>query len=142
MAGLDVQVKGVSKAMGRLRVVLNEEIRRGVEEAVGTTAVNVDRTAKRLISEPGSGRTYTRGGVQHQASAPGEAPASDTGQLRASGHVEKPAPLRRKVVFDAGHAPHLEFGTRHMAARPFLGPAWESEREDCIRRVKDALRGK
>ena len=117
MAGLDVQVKGVSKAMGRLRVVLNEEIKRGVEEAVDKTALLTAGRAKR------------------------NAPV-DTGQLRASGHVEEPGPLRRKVVFDVAHAAPQEFGTRDMPAQPYLGPAWEAEREAYVARVRAALRGK
>ena len=44
----------------------------------------------------------------------------DTGELRDSGHIEDGGALNVDVVFDAAHAPYVHFGTRFMAARPFL----------------------
>lgn len=62
------------------------EFKKGITEAlhyVGAIAVN---ETKRLIREPPkTGITYPRpGGRRHQASAPGEAPANDTGALQDS----------------------------------------------------------
>lgn len=48
----------------------------------------------------------------------------DTGELRASIHVEAGAlPLSRRVVASAPHAAFVEFGTRFMEAQPYLTPA-------------------
>jgi hypothetical protein len=46
----------------------------------------LENRIKRLLSMPGSGAWYTSksGGGMHQASAPGEPPATDTGRYRAS----------------------------------------------------------
>jgi HK97 gp10 family phage protein len=95
-------------------------------EECGTGTVT---EAVRLI-ETGSksGRLYRRGGGRvHQASAPGESPASDTGNLVKNIISE----LERNnktvyVVANTIYAFWLEFGTRLMAARPFLNRAVEA----------------
>lgn len=72
-----------------------------------------------------SGRVYRRRGVEHQASAPGEPPASDLGDLVRSISPPTPHPDRLTVTItvSSAHARPLEYGTRHMAARPFARPA-------------------
>lgn len=49
---------------------------------IATTYSNVVKTLMR--DSPATGRTYRRGGVAHRASAPGEPPAPDTGDLLRS----------------------------------------------------------
>jgi len=44
-----------------------------------------------------------------------------------------------RVVAEAPHAPYVEFGTRRMAAEPFLSPVMEEERESIIERAGRAL---
>lgn len=102
--------------------------------------VEVETAAKRLLSLPGSGRVYTTGfftdaegrvhpvgkRVPHQASAPGEPPAVDTGLLRASVRhelVEEDEGLAVYVGSDLKISEYLSLGTRRMAPRPFLEPA-------------------
>lgn len=107
--------------------------------------VEVETAAKRLLSLPGAGRTYSTGfftdaegkvhpvgsRVPHRASAPGEPPAVDTGLLRAS--------IRHEMVIEGGdivgyvgsdvrYSLYLSLGTRRMAPRPFLPPALEAAR--------------
>ncbi len=78
-----------------------------------------------ILSSPGSGRIYRRGGVSHQASAPGEAPAPDTGFLRSNTNAD-PAlqddgrDLTGQIVAAAAYASAQERGTERMAARPYL----------------------
>lgn len=74
-----------------------------------------------LLSRPGSGRVYGK----HRASAPGEPPAPDTGNLRANTNAD--TNLRRdgddivgRIVANAEYAEALEKGTERMAPRPFL----------------------
>ena len=76
-----------------------------------------------------SGRVYMRGSVSHQASAAGEYPASDTGNLAANinGQVA-PNGLSGVVESKANYSSFLEFGTSKMAARPFLFPSAERAR--------------
>jgi HK97 gp10 family phage protein len=102
-------------------------------------AIKVETAAKALVLIPGSGRIYTttfwrdskgrlrRGHARpaHQASSPGEPPASDTGNLL--NHITHEV-LVEKTVFarvkaTVKYAEYLELGTRYMAPRPFLRPA-------------------
>lgn len=78
-----------------------------------------------LLSQPGTGRRYTRGNRTHTASAPGNAPAVDSGRLRQSIGVQQVAEGHYRVGTNVEYAPYLEYGTRRMAARPFLRPAFE-----------------
>lgn len=70
----------------------------------------------------------------HKASAPGQPPARNTGDLARSwqvgfkqrGSVEKHGNVYRLVVgSDKPYAKWLEFGTRNMAARPYVRPVAE-----------------
>lgn len=71
-----------------------------------------------------TGRVYRRRGVTHQASAPGEAPASDTGRLVQSGRTEyQPADLTGEVIWSTDYAEDLEFGSENVEPRPFARPA-------------------
>lgn len=60
-----------------------------------------------------------------RASAPGEAPAIDTGTLANSIQARKTGLGSAVVEVGAEYGTHLELGTRKMAARPFLKPATE-----------------
>jgi hypothetical protein len=93
----------------------------------GVTAMTLDaeRIAVDNLSQPGQGRVYTRGSVQHRASAPGDPPAVDTGDLRrersAEVFIEGSGRVVGEVIFFAEYAEALELGTEKMAPRPFLG---------------------
>lgn len=50
--------------------------------AMAAVATEYSNAVKLMMRDsPATGRTYTRGGVTHRASAPGEPPAPDTGDL-------------------------------------------------------------
>lgn len=68
---------------------------------------------------PKGGRRYKRGRRFHIASAPGEAPAIDTGFLARS--ITSEVALNTLIVTaGTSYASYLEDGTRRMAARPFM----------------------
>lgn len=67
------------------------------------------------------------GYVFHRASAPGEAPATDTGNLAGSIGARMTGKLIGEVGSTAEYAAVLEFGGAHMAARPALTPAVKAE---------------
>lgn len=77
-----------------------------------------------ILSRPGTGRVYWAGkGRTHQASAPGEPPAPDTGELRRRIFTEVqrgPREVRGLITANTEYAAALELGTERMAARPFL----------------------
>lgn len=104
-------------------------------EVLGAVKVGVNliaNDAKRSIARGSkTGRIYRRHGIEHQASAPGEPPATDTGMLIASivaDAVLEGDEIAGFVDARAEYAVHLEYGTRKMAARPFLIPAVELNR--------------
>ena len=111
------------------------------------TALSIERTAiLRIQLPPKTGRRYRRGrGRYHQASAPGESPATDTGNL--AGSIRTVQGTRRHtavVTVGAEYAARLEFGDGRVAPRPFLGPAVEQERphfEARMRAVGRTARG-
>lgn len=95
----------------------------------GTESVRTE--AIRLMQEtPHTGRIYRRRGVTHQASAPGEPPAVDTGRHINSITTEyDQAQLAGTVVFRAKYAAALEYGTSRMAPRPYARPALANMRD-------------
>jgi HK97 gp10 family phage protein len=73
----------------------------------------------------------------HTASAPGESPASDTGALAKGIFAEVKTSKAAKEVAGivratAPYSAHLEFGTRNMAARPYLQPALDKSAQRII----------
>lgn len=105
--------------------------------------------AKRAVARgPKTGRIYMKGknrNIRHQASAPGEPPATDTGRL-VNSIVGDAKVVGRQVqgYLEArtSYAGYLEFGTRHMAARPFMTPAVMRNRDRAIALMRDAVQRK
>lgn len=86
-----------------------------------------------------SGLYYMRGGKTHKASAAGEYPATDTGQLVRNITVEREG-FSNYTVGSRKGAPHgfwLEFGTSRMDARPWLTPSHEIGKRELL---KSAMR--
>lgn len=87
------------------------------------------RGVKKKLGGKGSGRFYRSrkpGGGIHQASAPGEPPAKDTGELQKSVHIDilhTPNTVVR-VIVDGKAAATLEFGSRsrQLMPRPYMRP--------------------
>lgn len=75
-----------------------------------------------ILNRPGTGRVYGK----HQASAPGQPPAPDTGALRANTNADPELrqdgdDLVGTISANSAQASALERGTERAAARPFLG---------------------
>lgn len=97
----------------------------------GVRAVNAMRNAElNVLKGQRSGRVYRKPYIKksaYRASAPGEAPARRTGNLRLhwNGQVKTGSVSGRRVSIMAElesqepYAVYLEHGTAHMAARPF-----------------------
>ena len=102
------------------------KIREGVEDGLMALALMAQGEAqKSILRGPKTGRLYKRGKKFHQASAPGEAPANDFGFLANNIKAEMTNELTASTFSLAPYSVHLEYGTRKMAARPFLRPAGE-----------------
>lgn len=121
---------------------LLKDVEARVEQALGEVALLVAQTARNSIqSGDRGGRLYQRHGIVHIASAPGEPPAEQSGQLADSIDVEQDdQQTAHRVTVGAPYAASLEFGSLHMSPRPFLRPALEINRERIKRLVLDAAR--
>ena len=71
----------------------------------------------------------------HRSSAPGQAPASDTGNLVSKIRVKQKNPNTTQVESGADYSAFLEHGTSKMLPRPFLFPAFEKSKE----KIKQAV---
>ncbi len=139
-----VKIEGLEK-LDRAMKGVPEAIDKELRTALFASAKHVEAEAKRSIaSGQKTGRIYKRRTVTHQASAPGEAPATDTGRLVNSINAypagEK---LESTVVAGRGtvkYAAMLEFGTKFIAARPFLFPAVEHSKDWIRERLAKAVR--
>jgi len=109
-----------------------EAIARADSRTIRAAGLELERAIKLELSKPGSGELYTHGKVTHQASAPGEPPAPDTGALRNSVGQEVVGNALR-IGVGMPYAPFLEFGTigegGFIAPRPFMRPALAAARE-------------
>ena len=116
-----------------LRQVVTRNLRRASLIVEGEAKQSIQRGTK-------TGKIYKRRSITHQASAPGQAPASDTGFLVSNITSTAPTNVMKNievnVISKAPYSKFLEFGTRNMEARPFLQPALEKNR----RKIKQIFR--
>lgn len=103
--------------VGKALMKTETGLRKGLHEG----GLMAKREVVRLINEPPkTGRVYTIGGLKHQASAAGEAPATLTGEL-ARGVSIKTVSATQLILGDrAPHGGFLEHGTKNMKRRPHL----------------------
>ena len=136
----NVQIDGldrIHKASARVR----EEISKELVKGLFVSAKRVEGDAKKsILNGKKSGREYTRGSVTHRASAPGQAPASDTGRLVNSinGDLDR-GNKSATIRVAAKYGKPLEFGTSKIAARPFLFPALEKNKKWIAERLNKGL---
>lgn len=102
-------------------------------EVVEETIHRIETGVKTGMAGPHSGRMYG----SHQASAPGEMPAVDTSNLINTIQATMDGETEGAVWTSAEYAPHLEYGTVNMEARPFFTPAAEAERQGFVIRMQN-----
>lgn len=122
--GQKLFIRGIDRYKGKMKAQ--------VDQALQASALVVQNEARQLVLKgPKTGRTYIRRGkIKHRASAPGEAPASDTGTLVRN--IVTAAELSRnrvRIIAKTKYAAFLEYGTRKMKPRPFLIKALQNKIE-------------
>jgi len=139
-------VRGIRELRQRLGRI-SRETRVEVERAIQRGALAIEsRAVQGIIDPPKSGRIYRskhRKGALHQASAPGQFPAADSGRLHqsitnvdaSSGDV-----IRRDIGANAPYATALELGTSKMAPRPFMQPAFDENVAAVSQSIQAAIR--
>lgn len=129
-----------------MAVKWNKDLANRVRQAAFRGTVNGVEGVKanaieRIQSGPKTGRVYRRRGVEHQASAPGEAPASDTGRLVQSANTEHSVnPIQSDLNFGTEYAASLEFGTERMEPRPYARVSLQEEKENIVNGIADEIR--
>lgn len=133
-------VRNADKLIRKLRQ-LPIEARSGVGSALVASVVQLDAYAKQKIQGGGrGGRVYRRRSVTHQASAPGEFPKTDTGQLVSSLFFKVGSDkLRALFGTKLAYGRYLEYGTSRMQARPWLRPTFQANLEQITQRVNKAV---
>lgn len=137
---LELKIEGMAELQAALRKASAD-----AQEAVGVAVIGTAMELrgdiiKRIQDGPASGAVYARGSVSHQASAPGEAPASDTGDLAVRGiQWDKTGPMSATVGSDLVYAAALEFGSGRIDPRPAWVPAIEKITPKYIARIEKAL---
>lgn len=109
--------------MTSLNIDMNRVRAIGMQAAdreVARRALGLQNDIYEELSKPGTGRHYRRGSREHVASAPGEAPAVDEGELRRRISAVKVTEGHWRVGCNTEYAILLEFGTRRTAPRPFM----------------------
>ena len=122
-------------------------VENGIERLVKATALEaMSDVKKRIQSPPKTGKIYKRGKIEHRASAPGEAPATDTGTLVSSIYFTffsrgPDAAMYAKVQSRLPYAYYLEFGTMNIKPRPAWLPATETARKNLNSDINQLLKG-
>lgn len=124
-------------------------IRRAAENGTRDAAIIVQAKWKDLIGKAGKGRVYIKkSGRVHIASAPGDPPAKDTGDLGRSIQVDLSGVGERnpraRIGSNQEKARYMELGTRHIAPRPSALPALRQSKKRVLQamdaRVKKATK--
>lgn len=125
-------IKNLNSFKKKINKKMTTNARKNVLTAVSRGTGMVEKTAQESIKNKGTGRSYTRRGITHTASAPGQPPATDSGFLGQNITMNvKSMPngtIVGQVISAAPYSKALEFGTTKMMARPFMQPALEKNR--------------
>jgi len=133
---IDISVKLDARQLDALQ----GSARTRASQVIRSAAAGIARSAQVSIQAPKHGRLYGA----HRASAPGEAPATDTGMLVNSILARGAGEFTAVVAVHARYGLYLEMGTVHMAARPFLRPAvdkWKPSFLAAMRQICQARLG-
>jgi len=137
---IQVKVENTQAVADALRKY-GKDAEREIGRAIDKMGLTVTSDVKRKIQRgPKTGEIYNRRGKQHRASAPGEAPATDTGTLVSSIYTSKINPLTIEVGSRLDYAYYLELGTVKMDPRPAWIPSIEENRAKFNGWIEDALR--
>jgi phage gpG-like protein len=162
---ITLKVEGISQLQATFARLMNG-VEDNVAKAVTATALEINTDVKKRIQRgPKTGRVYTdifrmiggrpvpmgpRAGnnlsARHQASAPGEAPATDTGKLASSLYFQQASKMEATIGSRLAYAYYLEYGTTRIRPRPAWLPATELGQKKLNERVRraidNAIRGK
>ena len=116
-----------------MKIIVNE-----ISEAVQAVPALIENDIKANMNKPHGGRIYKRRTVTHQASAPGEAPAIDTGTLVNSFQKKTIDTMHAEIYSDMEYALAQELGRpeHNLEPRPYMVPAAQAAHKQITRRMK------
>jgi hypothetical protein len=130
---------------------LKASMRSATHAVVAKTVFDIEAGIKNRLAQPGGGKIYgatgpTRPGKRgsrkrHQASAPGQPPATDTGTLANSTQGKMLTETEGEVRVTAEYGRLLEDGTVFIEPRPFFAPSVEEVRPGYNDAMKTIARG-
>lgn len=142
MKDVTVEIKGLKEVQDAIRAYQGD-ISKQLGLIVNAAALEAVSDVRRAIQgPPKTGREYKRGknrDIIHRASAPGQAPATDTGTLVSSLYNEDRGYLTKAIGSRLPYAFYLEFGTLKIAPRPAWIPAVERAIPKMLKRVNIAI---
>nr|WP_296267645.1 HK97-gp10 family putative phage morphogenesis protein [uncultured Merdimonas sp.] len=98
----------------------------------GVKIIGIERLQKKLkqnVQMSDVKKVVRHNGAEMQTKAQQNAPV-DTGTLKRSIGIEiTDGGMTAEVEPTAGYAPYVELGTRFMEAQPYLGPAFNEQKE-------------
>lgn len=140
MRDVKIEIKGLKEVQDAIRAYQGD-ISKQLGLIVNAAALEAVSDVRRAIQgPPKTGREYLRGRDKiHRASAPGQAPATDTGTLVSSIYNEDRGRYAKAIGSRLPYAFYLEFGTFKMDARPAWIPAVERTIPKMLKRVQLAI---
>ena len=141
---VSIQVKGIKEALSALKNLQNNLEEPFREVIQGGAQLIRGEAIKSIQSGPKSGRVYEKYNPRrtHRASAPGQAPASDTGNLVSKITIRQDGKDKTNVESNADYSAFLEYGTSKMEPRPFMLPAFEKSKKPIINAVFNRVKRK
>jgi len=134
---IEIKVTNLKKALSQLdrlskdmEVPFQEVVKGGGQQIRNEAIKSIQTGAK-------SGVMYQKYNPrrEHRASAPGQAPASDTGNLVSKIIVRQKSQDVTSVESNANYSAFLEYGTSKMQPRPFMLPAFEKSKKPIMNAV-------
>ena len=141
---VQIKVSNIKKALKQLKT-LQKDLEPDFQEIVkGGAQLIRGEAIKSIQSGAKSGIVYEKYNPRrtHRASAPGEAPASDTGNLVSKIIVRQDGKDKTNVESNADYSAFLEYGTSKMEPRPFMLPAFEKSKKPIINAVFNRVKRK
>jgi hypothetical protein len=136
-----LRLEGQAELLEALRK-MGIEAQAEARKAVQATALEVrGQIVKGYQKGPASGVTRDLSSPRrtHTASAPGEAPATDTGRLASGTDYRMTGDMSAEVGNSVTYGPYLEFGTQRIAPRPLWRPTVIAAQPKFRARLETAL---
>lgn len=140
---IKVQIEGLEELRAAM-TNLEQSFDAAIQDAIEDTALAVrTKVISAIQSGPATGRMYQLSNPKrtHQASAPGQAPMTDTGRLAGSIYFDLD-PMAATVGSRLAYAHYLEFGTRNMRPRPIWVKTAQEEGVKLVGRIENNIRQK